>query len=474
MLKRFVVTLLSSFFIVAPVLAVDSTPQIPEFNTLCWHQAQCYDARATQIKIGKTFKDLSPADQALAKEAFIQGPGTEPCVGGDETDPWGRCLPAGVSKTEIAFGGKKSFVNIGDFIKTNFNYALIIAGILATVMVIVAGIQWTTSGGNAEMITGAKNRIAGAMIGLFIAYSSYFILNTINPALVAFRLPQTWMVRPSALSPQFCSAAPNTTKFGAPPLPETDQLSVPSAPGDKLKFETAYDKTSTAAFQCGRRFYMAGGGAATCFGNFCNPGTSCVFLDANDPAKKTNKNLHYGCKEGQLFLNFSIDGLMEVILSYLPVKNNVNKDWLKNNFYFYGVCQDLADASKLTIGKNYSLSAANSVLGAHEDSPFYTYNSIFNHIDTEIKVNDWGCQESQHLVGFILRASVDKSWWPSDSYLNIGYNSGGPVYGIWGKEVTVDNYIPKDLLVSPGISMSIPIGDNIIKELNDKNGTYPQ
>ena len=58
---------------------------------------------------------------------------------------------------------------------------------LAIVLIIVAGLQWTVSGGNPEMIKRAQKRISGALIGLALAVGSYTILYTINPELVEFR-----------------------------------------------------------------------------------------------------------------------------------------------------------------------------------------------------------------------------------------------------------------------------------------------
>jgi hypothetical protein len=53
---------------------------------------------------------------------------------------------------------------------------------------------------------------------------------------------------------------------------------------------------------------MTEGGDATCFGNVCNAGTSCVELGADDPQKKTPEGakMRYGCKAGQLFLRFAV------------------------------------------------------------------------------------------------------------------------------------------------------------------------
>lgn len=164
-----------------------STPApTPDTNPLCWKEEDCAKARAAFHN--EVWLELTPEQQKQEEGGFVKDPAT--CG-----DTMGRCLPAGLTETEISFGGNKKFSSIGDFITKNYQYAIGVAGILAAMMLVVAGFQWVTSGGNSEAITSAKKRIGGSIVGLFIAYMSYFILTTVNPATVNLRLPQTWMVR---------------------------------------------------------------------------------------------------------------------------------------------------------------------------------------------------------------------------------------------------------------------------------------
>lgn len=50
-----------------------------------------------------------------------------------------------------------------------------ILAILAVVLIIVAGLQWMTSGGNEEKVTAAKNLLRAALIGLLITLAAYGI-----------------------------------------------------------------------------------------------------------------------------------------------------------------------------------------------------------------------------------------------------------------------------------------------------------
>lgn len=76
---------------------------------------------------------------------------------------------------------------IGEYLSVVYRYLVVLAGVAALIVIIVAGIQWTASGGNSSTIESAKNRIVGALTGLGLAVGSYIILYTINPDLVNFK-----------------------------------------------------------------------------------------------------------------------------------------------------------------------------------------------------------------------------------------------------------------------------------------------
>ncbi len=64
-----------------------------------------------------------------------------------------------------------------------FGAAMYIAGILALVMLAIAGIQLIASTGNPERISEAKKRATSAILGLVLLFASFIIINTINPRL---------------------------------------------------------------------------------------------------------------------------------------------------------------------------------------------------------------------------------------------------------------------------------------------------
>ncbi len=250
--KIFLVLLVGMFLLpVLPARSADSS-LIPEFNPICWEEAEC-------LKVRKDFG----ASSADAPKGFLKN--EAPC----DKEGWGKCLPAGVIETEVKFGGQTQFKDVGQFILVNYNYALSIAGILAAVMIIIAGAQYVTSGGNSEAISSAKKRIGGALIGLLIAYLSYVILNTINPALVNLRLPQTFMIKTNSLTPEFCSQAASSSVFAFAGEPG---VKVDKTKSEAADFSLSYNPKD---FICGKQYYVKKSGGAICKGDVCDPGNVC-------------------------------------------------------------------------------------------------------------------------------------------------------------------------------------------------------
>jgi len=77
---------------------------------------------------------------------------------------------------------------IAMYIKALYNYGLSIVGILATIVLMGGGILWLISGGDSGKITQAKELITGSIAGLIILVTAWVVLNTVNPALVSFKV----------------------------------------------------------------------------------------------------------------------------------------------------------------------------------------------------------------------------------------------------------------------------------------------
>ncbi|HBV58058.1 MAG TPA: hypothetical protein DEB73_02230 [Candidatus Magasanikbacteria bacterium] len=83
--------------------------------------------------------------------------------------------------------GNIYFPFIGQYIVGIYKWMLLVAGIIATIMIILGGFTYLTSGGNATQAGAGKERITSAIFGLILLLGSYMLLYLINPGLVEFR-----------------------------------------------------------------------------------------------------------------------------------------------------------------------------------------------------------------------------------------------------------------------------------------------
>lgn len=66
---------------------------------------------------------------------------------------------------------------LGKFIQSAVNILLFVIGAVAVVMVVIGGIRYVTSGGDQSQVTGAKNTILYAVVGIVVAAMAYAIVN---------------------------------------------------------------------------------------------------------------------------------------------------------------------------------------------------------------------------------------------------------------------------------------------------------
>lgn len=76
---------------------------------------------------------------------------------------------------------------IGQYIVGIYKWALLVAGTIATIMIIMGGFQYLTSGGDATRAGAGKERIGAAIFGLILLLGSYMLLYLLNPDLVQFK-----------------------------------------------------------------------------------------------------------------------------------------------------------------------------------------------------------------------------------------------------------------------------------------------
>src|SRR3989344_5254904 len=71
------------------------------------------------------------------------------------------------------------------FISYWFGFGIMLAGAIALISLVIASVQLIASAGNTGMQSDAKDRIKGALLGMVLLLSSFIIMRTINPSLVA-------------------------------------------------------------------------------------------------------------------------------------------------------------------------------------------------------------------------------------------------------------------------------------------------
>ncbi len=102
-----------------------------------------------------------------------------------------------VDQTAIAVGsynpetGTMTSDLLAKYIKAFYDYGLAAAGILAAIVLMAGGLLWLTAAGNDTRIGQAKELIVGSITGVLILFSSWIILNTINPDLLQLKVINT-------------------------------------------------------------------------------------------------------------------------------------------------------------------------------------------------------------------------------------------------------------------------------------------
>jgi len=66
---------------------------------------------------------------------------------------------------------------LSDLIKKIINIFSVIVGVIAVVMIIVGGLKYITSGGESSNVSGAKNTIIYAIVGLIVVALAQFIVH---------------------------------------------------------------------------------------------------------------------------------------------------------------------------------------------------------------------------------------------------------------------------------------------------------
>jgi|GEM_PF-2866356 len=163
----------------------------------------CYNAATNEARapIG-TNKNVSPTGKLV--DAIFDGPATAAGLL-QEVKTFKPGLEIRLPGLEFSDLGKSTddqgYLHIpwiGEFIKAIYNFGMAIVSIVAVVMIIMQGAKIIVSGGESKVE--AYKKIGQVAIGLVIAWGSYAILYTINPALVEFKALKVKYIEPVDLA----------------------------------------------------------------------------------------------------------------------------------------------------------------------------------------------------------------------------------------------------------------------------------
>lgn len=94
--------------------------------------------------------------------------------------PSGTAATGGAGASSTTSGseicGATSKDSFTDIMKNIINTILFVLGIVAVIMIIIGGIRYVTSNGNAQQINSAKDTVLYSVIGLVIAIMAYAIV----------------------------------------------------------------------------------------------------------------------------------------------------------------------------------------------------------------------------------------------------------------------------------------------------------
>jgi Type IV secretion system pilin len=100
------------------------------------------------------------------------------CTEGTLTIGSGANCAAGDGVATTLFGSGSIFTTI-------VNILLFIIGAISVIMLIIGGIRYTVSGGDSSAVTGAKNTILYAIIGLVVAFLAFAVVNWVLGSLTS-------------------------------------------------------------------------------------------------------------------------------------------------------------------------------------------------------------------------------------------------------------------------------------------------
>lgn len=88
--------------------------------------------------------------------------------------------PGLVLAVEVVPSNIAGISNILDIVRGVIRFILVLAFIVAFVMLLVGGVRWIIAGGDEKAVSGARNTITAALIGLVIILVAYAIIRLVE------------------------------------------------------------------------------------------------------------------------------------------------------------------------------------------------------------------------------------------------------------------------------------------------------
>ncbi len=95
----------------------------------------------------------------------------------------------GMKLTDIqtSAGSKIDIPWIGQYISAVYKYATGVGVVIAALMMIIGGFQYTVAGGDSAKVSAAKERVTNGTVGLVILLGAFVLLSSVDPSLTVFK-----------------------------------------------------------------------------------------------------------------------------------------------------------------------------------------------------------------------------------------------------------------------------------------------
>lgn len=167
----------------------------PSFRQISGQNVPTGTAGLISVKLSVVDKTLSTGPENLIGQSSVDISAISSSGSGSNTgnniNPPNNSTPTNPnsSNTGSADVGKTFYnpINIDsipEFIVRVINILLLLTGMLAVLFIIIGGLRYITSSGNPQAVTGAKNTVIYAILGLAFAVLSYAIVNVLTNVLI--------------------------------------------------------------------------------------------------------------------------------------------------------------------------------------------------------------------------------------------------------------------------------------------------